>query len=147
MLSRFYDSWSHKVACWYSFAGVWKMKRRLLLNLNFSRKVLSVCPVYYMGMLYAMVINKSISSENLVLVFQLTCWQTLVNAIAQISSCCNPWKCYNHFYKTKPEEAAPHRIHIANTWMGFNVCRAFSQFHYIPLKQNPKMYLILSQLH
>lgn len=49
------------------------MKRRLLLNLNFSRKVLSVCPVYYMGMLYAMVINKSISSENLVLVFQLTC--------------------------------------------------------------------------
>lgn len=49
------------------------MKRRLLLNLIFSRKVLSVCPVYYMGMLYAMVINKSISSENLVLVFQLTC--------------------------------------------------------------------------
>lgn len=107
MLSRFYDSGSHKVSCWYAFAGVWKMKRRLLLNLIFSRKVLSVCPGYYMGMLCAMVINKSISSENLVLVFQLTCWQTLVNAIAQISSCCNPWKCYNRFYKTKLKKQHP----------------------------------------
>lgn len=82
-----------------------------------------------------MVINKSIIwSDNPLLVFQITCWQTLVNAIAQISSCCNPWRCYKCFYNSKPEDAAPHRIHIANTWMAFNVCRAFSQLHYIPLK-------------
>lgn len=96
--------------CWCVKNEVW-----LLLNLIFSRKVLSVCPVYHIGMLFAMVINKSISSENLVLVFQLTCWLGLVNAIVQISSCCNPWKCYKLFYKSKPQEVAPNRIQTADT--------------------------------
>lgn len=104
-------SQSQKITCWYTFAGVWKMKCRLSLNLIFSRKVLSVCPVYHIGMLFAMVINKSIYSENLVLVFQLTCWLGLVNAIVQISSCCNPWKCYKPFYK----RVAPNRIQTADT--------------------------------